>query len=51
MRIFSSRFGNNVVYINFYYDAKLLTVDCHIKVHLDLQAGKFSVVVNGPFFP
>jgi hypothetical protein len=29
----------------------LLTVDCHIKVHLDLQADKSPVVVKGPFFP
>jgi hypothetical protein len=28
----------------------LLTVDCHIKVRLDLQANKSSVVVKGPFF-
>jgi hypothetical protein len=29
----------------------LLTVDHHIKVHMDLQADKSSVVVKGPFFP
>jgi hypothetical protein len=29
----------------------LLTVDYRIKVHLDLQADKSSVVVKGPFFP
>jgi hypothetical protein len=30
---------------------ELLTVDCRIKVHMDLQADKFPVVVKGPFFP
>jgi hypothetical protein len=29
----------------------LLTVDYHIKVHMDLQADKSPVVVKGPFFP
>jgi hypothetical protein len=29
----------------------VLTVDCRIKVRLDLQADKSSVVVIGPFFP
>jgi hypothetical protein len=29
----------------------LLTVDYRIKVRLDLQANKSSVVVKGPFFP
>jgi hypothetical protein len=29
----------------------VLTVDCCIKVHLNLQADKSSVVVKGPFFP
>jgi hypothetical protein len=29
----------------------LLTVDYCIKVHLDLQADKSSVIVKGPFFP
>jgi hypothetical protein len=29
----------------------LLTVDCRIKVHMDLQADKSPVVVKGPFFP
>jgi hypothetical protein len=29
----------------------VLMVDCCIKVHLDLQADKSSVVVKGPFFP
>jgi hypothetical protein len=29
----------------------LLMVDYRIKVHLDLQADKSSVVVKGPFFP
>jgi hypothetical protein len=29
----------------------LLTVDYHIKVRLDLQADKSSVVAKGPFFP
>jgi hypothetical protein len=29
----------------------VLTVDCRIKVRLDLQADKSSVVVKGPFFP
>jgi hypothetical protein len=29
----------------------LLTVNSCIKVRLDLQADKSSVVVNGPFFP
>jgi hypothetical protein len=29
----------------------VLTVDYHIKVRLDLQADKSSVVVKGPFFP
>jgi hypothetical protein len=29
----------------------LLTVDCHIKVHMDLQADKSLVVVKRPFFP
>jgi hypothetical protein len=30
---------------------RLLTVDCRIKVHMDLQADKSPVVVKGPFFP
>jgi hypothetical protein len=30
--------------------SSLLTVDCRIKVHLDLQADKSPVVVKGPFF-
>jgi hypothetical protein len=29
----------------------LLMVDCRIKVRLDLQADKSSIVVKGPFFP
>jgi hypothetical protein len=29
----------------------LLTVDCRIKVHMDLQADKSAVIVKGPFFP
>jgi hypothetical protein len=29
----------------------LLTVDYHIKVHMDLQADKSLVVVKRPFFP
>jgi hypothetical protein len=29
----------------------LLTVDYHIKVHMDFQADKSPVVVKGPFFP
>jgi hypothetical protein len=29
----------------------LLTVDYRIKVHLDLQADKSSVVVKGPYLP
>jgi hypothetical protein len=29
----------------------LLTVDCRIKVHMDLQVDKSPVVVKGPFFP
>jgi hypothetical protein len=29
----------------------LLTVDCRIKVHMDLQEDKSPVVVKGPFFP
>jgi hypothetical protein len=29
----------------------LLTVYYRIKVHMDLQADKSSVVVKGPFFP
>jgi hypothetical protein len=29
----------------------LLTVDCRIKVRLDLQADKSPVVVKGPLFP
>jgi hypothetical protein len=29
----------------------LLTVDCLIKVRLDLQADKSSIVVKGPFLP
>jgi hypothetical protein len=29
----------------------LLTVDYHIKLHMDLQADKSPVVVKGPFFP
>jgi hypothetical protein len=29
----------------------VLTVDCRIKVHLDLQADKSTVVVKRPFFP
>jgi hypothetical protein len=29
----------------------VLTVDYRIKVHMDLQADKSPVVVNGPFFP
>jgi hypothetical protein len=28
-----------------------LTVDYRIKVHMDLQANKYTVVVKGPFFP
>jgi hypothetical protein len=31
--------------------ANLLTVDYRIKVHMDLQADKSTVVVKGPFFP
>jgi hypothetical protein len=27
------------------------TVDYHIKVHMDLQADKSTIVVKGPFFP
>jgi hypothetical protein len=30
---------------------QLLTVDYRIKVHMDLQADKSTVVVKGPFFP
>jgi hypothetical protein len=30
---------------------RLLTVDYHIKVHMDLQADKSPVIVKGPFFP
>jgi hypothetical protein len=29
----------------------MLTVDCRIKVSLDLQVDKSPVVVKGPFFP
>jgi hypothetical protein len=29
----------------------LLTVDYHIKVHMDLQVDKSPVIVKGPFFP
>jgi hypothetical protein len=29
----------------------MLTVDYRIKVHMDLQADKSTVVVKGPFFP
>jgi hypothetical protein len=29
----------------------MLTVDCCIKVRLDLQADKSLVIVKGPFFP
>jgi predicted glycosyltransferase len=29
----------------------VLTVDYRIKVHMDLQADKSTVVVKGPFFP
>jgi hypothetical protein len=29
----------------------LLTVDCRIKVYMDLQEDKSPVVVKGPFFP
>jgi hypothetical protein len=29
----------------------VLTVNCRIKVRLDLQEDKSSVVVKGPFFP
>jgi hypothetical protein len=29
----------------------MLTVDYRIKVHMDLQANKYTVVVKGPFFP
>jgi hypothetical protein len=29
----------------------VLTVDCRIKVHMDLQAEKSPVIVKGPFFP
>jgi hypothetical protein len=29
----------------------VLTADCRIKVRLDLQADKSSIVVKGPFFP
>jgi hypothetical protein len=32
-------------------DREMLTVDCRIKVRLDLQEDKSSVVVKGPFFP
>jgi hypothetical protein len=28
----------------------LLTVDCRIKVHLDLQEDKSHIIVKGPFF-
>jgi hypothetical protein len=30
---------------------RLLTVDYRIKVHMDLQADKSTVLVKGPFFP
>jgi hypothetical protein len=30
---------------------KLLTVYIHIKLHMDLQADKPPIIVNGPFFP
>jgi hypothetical protein len=30
---------------------KMLTVDIRIKLQVDLQADKSSVVVKGPFFP
>jgi hypothetical protein len=29
----------------------LLTINMRIKVHLNLQADKSSIVVKGPFFP
>jgi hypothetical protein len=29
----------------------LLMIYCHIKVRLDVQSDKSSVVVKGPFFP
>jgi hypothetical protein len=35
----------------FWIIIQVLTVDYRIKVHLDLQADKSSVVVKGPFFP
>jgi hypothetical protein len=34
-----------------FHRAPLLTVDYHIKVHMDLQTDKSPVVVKGPFFP
>jgi hypothetical protein len=33
------------------FDKVVLTVNSCIKVRLDLQADKFTVVVKGPFFP
>jgi hypothetical protein len=39
------------MYIREAFPKQLLTVDCCIKVRLDLQADKSSVVVKGPFFP
>jgi hypothetical protein len=60
-----ARLEEKQVYIEMKVDAKtchfllriawkvklVLTVDCRIKVRLDLQAGKSLVVVKGPFFP
>jgi hypothetical protein len=41
---------NNVYRRSFSYTS-MLTVDCRIKVHMNVQADKSSVVVKGPFFP
>jgi hypothetical protein len=35
----------------FWIIIQVLTVDYRMKVHLDLQADKSSVIVKGPFFP
>jgi hypothetical protein len=33
------------------WHVRLLTVDYRIKVHMDLQVEKSTIVVKGPFFP
>jgi hypothetical protein len=38
-------------WVQFSNGVLVLTVDYRIKVRLDLQADKSSVVVKGPFFP